>query len=241
VGSGIYIAAAGAIAQTTAMDATANNIANATTSGFHAERVSFKEVMTKAKSPDTMMVQSNTGKTIDSQNGALLQTNNPLDLAIEGDGMFSVQTIQGPRFTRAGNFQLDSQSNLVTADGYKVLGEGGQPISLPPTATNIAVTSDGSISADGQPVGKLKLATFAANQLKREGGNLYSATGQPQKPAPGTEPAVRSGVLESSNVNIVHGVVDLVKVQRNYESLMRIIQGFHDIDDMAAKQIGGPK
>ena len=86
MGSGIYIAAAGAIAQSDAMDATANNIANAGTSGFHAERISFKEVLTKAKSPDQLSVQANTGKTLDSQNGALLQTGNPLDVALEEIG-----------------------------------------------------------------------------------------------------------------------------------------------------------
>jgi flagellar basal-body rod protein FlgF len=239
VGSGIYIAAAGAIAQSNAMDATANNIANANAAGFHAERVSFQEALTRAKSPDQVSVQTNTGKTLDSQNGALLQTNNPLDVAIEGDGMFSVQTPQGTRYTRAGNFQLDSQGMLVTQDGYKVLGEGGQPISMPPTATNVSITSDGSITADGQSVGKLQLATFNSNQLKREGSSMYSATGAPQ--TGGTAPTVRSGMLESSNVNIVHGVVDLVKVQRNYESLMRVIQNYQDIDDQTAKTLGGPR
>ena len=239
MGSGIYIAAAGAIAQSNAMDATANNIANAGTSGYHAERVSFREVLTKAKSPDQMLVQTNTGKTLDSQNGALLQTNNPLDVALEGDGLFSVQTPQGPAYTRAGNFQLDGEGSLVTQDGYKVLGEDKQPISLPPTATNINITSDGTISADGQQVGKLGLVTFNASQLKRQGGTLFTASGSPI--AGGPAPTVRSGMLESSNVNIVHGVVDLVKVQRNYESLMRVVQGFHDIDDRAAKELGGPR
>jgi flagellar basal-body rod protein FlgF len=239
MGSGIYIAAAGAIAQSDAMDATANNIANAATSGYHAERVSFREVLTRAKAPDQMMVQTSTGKTLDSQAGALLETNNPLDVALEGDGMFSVQTPQGAAYTRAGNFQLDSQGTLVTQDGNKVLGDNNQPILLPPAATNISVGQDGSITADGQPVGKLKLVTFNAAQLKRTGGNLFTASGAPLAGAP--VPTVRSGMLESSNVNIVHGVVDLVKVQRNYESLMRVVQGFHDIDDRAAKELGGPR
>jgi flagellar basal-body rod protein FlgF len=239
VGSGIYIAAAGAIAQSNAMDATANNIANANAAGFHAEHISFQEALTRAKSPDQVSVQTNTGKTLDSQNGAMLQTNNPLDLAIEGDGMFSVQTPQGMRFTRAGNFQLDSQGTLVTPDGYKVMGEGSQPLSLPPNATNVSVGADGSITADGQNVGKLSLVKFNTNQLKREGGTLYSASGTPLKD--NTTPTVRSGMLESSNVNIVHGVVDLVKVQRNYESLMRVIQNYHDIDDQTAKTLGGPR
>ena len=239
MGSGIYIAAAGAIAQSNAMDATANNIANANSAGFHAEHISFSEALSRAKSPDQISVQTNTGKTLDSQNGTMLQTGNPLDLAIEGDGMFSVQTPQGARYTRAGNFQLDSQGTLVTPDGYKVMGEGNQPISLPPTAANVSVGSDGSITADGQAVGKLALVKFNTNQLKREGGTLYSATGTPVKD--NTTPTVRSGMLESSNVNIVHGVVDLVKVQRNYESLMRVIQNYHDIDDQTAKTLGGPR
>ena len=239
MGSGIYIAAAGAIAQTTALDATANNIANANSAGYHAERVSFKAVMSGTRSPDTALVQATTGKTLDTENGALLQTDNPLDVAIEGDGMFGVQTPQGARYTRAGNFQLDNGGQLVTPDGYHVLGADGQPIALPPNATNIAVGSDGTISADGQQVGQLKLVTFKASQLKREGASLFSATGKPA--TGGTAPTVRSGMLESSNVNVVHGVVDLVKVQRNYETLMRVIQGYHDIDDRAAKELGSPR
>jgi flagellar basal body rod protein FlgG len=174
---------------------------------------------------------------VDAQAGALSQTDNPLDLALDGDGYFTVQTQNGPRYTRAGNFQVDEQRNLVTADGYQVLGEGG-PINLPPGATNIAVDTDGTVSADGAAVGKLELARFAPNQMKREGGSLFSATGNKLT---GDAPKVRSGMLEASNVNIVRGVVDLVKVSRTYESLMRVIQGYHDVESRAARDLGAPK
>jgi flagellar basal-body rod protein FlgF len=237
--SGIYIATAGAVAQSQALDATANNIANASTAGFHADRVSFREMLGTARSADVAMVSPSTAHGVDGERGAMLQTENPLDLAIEGDGVFGVETPEGTRYTRAGNFQLDSNRELVTQDGFKVRGEGGAPISVPPDANLIAVTPDGNISADGHAIGRLELATFSPAQLKREGGSLFSATGAPSATA--ERPKVRSGMLESSNVNIVRGVVDLVKVSRTYESLMKMIQGYHDVESRAARDLGGPK
>jgi flagellar basal-body rod protein FlgF len=237
VSSGIYVATAGAVAQSNALDATANNIANASTAGFHGDRVTFREALTAARSPDVATVGAGTTR-IDSQAGALQPTENPLDLALDGDGYFAVATPNGPRYTRAGNFQLDGARNLVTADGLAVRGEGGAPINLPADAQAIAVAEDGTVSADGATLGKLELVRFAPAQVKREGGSLFSATG---RPLAGDPPRVRSGMLESSNVNVVRGVVDLVKVSRTYESLMRMIQGYHDVESRAARELGAPK
>jgi len=235
--SGIYIASAGAVAQSNALDVTANNIANASTAGFHGDRVTFKEALGKARSADAASVGSG-GSRVDTQSGALQQTDNPLDLAIDGDGLFGVESPTGTRYTRSGNFKLDEGRNIVTADGMKVRGEGGSPIVVPPNAQSISVGSDGSVSADGQLVGKLELVKFAPNQLKREGGSLFSAAG---KPLGGEAPKLHAGMLEGSNVNVVRGVVDLVKVSRTYESLMRVIQNYHDVESRAAKELGGPK
>ena len=235
--NGIYAATAGAVAQSNALDATANNIANASTAGFHGDRVTFREALTAARSPDIASVGAGTAR-IDSQAGALTQTENPLDLALEGDGYFGVATPGGPRYTRAGNFQLDQARNLVTADGFQVRGAGGAPINVPADAGDIAIAVDGTVSAGGNEIGKLELVRFAPGQLKREGGTLFSATGRPLT----TDlPRVRSGMLEASNVNVVRGVVDLVKVSRTYESLMRMIQGYHDIESRAARELGTPK
>jgi len=235
--SGIYIATAGAVAQSTALDATANNIANATTAGFRADRVTFREALASARSPDIELVGTGTTR-IDSQAGALTASENPLDLALDGDGYFAVQTPNGPRYTRAGNFQLDDAHNLVTTEGFAVRGEGGAPINIPPEATQISVAVDGTVSADGAELGKLELVRFAPSQVKREGGTLFSASG---RPTTGDPPKVRSGMLEASNVNIVRGVVDLVKVSRSYEALMRMIQGYHDVESRAARELGTPK
>jgi len=235
--SGIYVASAGAIAQSNALDATANNIANASTAGFHGDAVTFKQVMTQARSPDVGLVDAGTAR-IDSQPGALNPTGNPLDLALEGDGYFSVQSEQGTRYTRAGNFELDPTGKLVTSEGLQVNGEHGAPITIPPGASNVQVASDGTVSADGTTVGKLELVKLKSSQLQRQGGSLFAATGTPE---PGAPPTVRSGMLESSNVNVVRGVVDLVKVSRTYESLMQVIQGFHDVESRAAETLGAPK
>jgi flagellar basal-body rod protein FlgF len=235
--NGIYVATAGAVAQSQALDATANNIANATTAGFHGDRVTFREALTAARSPDIASVGAGTTR-VDLAPGALQPTENPLDLALEGDGYFAVNTPAGPRYTRAGNFQLDTGRNLVTVDGNKLRGDGGAPIAIPPEATVVGVAPDGTVSADGNPVGKLQLAKFAPNQVKRDGGTLFSATGAP---IGGDPPRVRSGMLESSNVNVVRGVVDLVKVSRLYESLTRVIQGYHDIESRAARELGSPR
>jgi len=236
--SGIYVATAGAVAQSNALDATANNIANATTTGFHGDRVTFREAMTAAKSADVALVGAGTAR-VDTQAGAMSQTGNPLDLALEGDGMFAVDTDKGVRYTRAGNFRLDDNRTLVTVDGFAVRGEGGAHITVPPETKVISVGANGEVTADGESLGTLELATYKHNQLKREGGTLFSASGRPDPNA--APPAVRSGMLEASNVNVVRGVVDLVKVSRTYESLMRVIQGYHDVESRAARDLGGPK
>ena len=233
----MFVATAGAVAQSNALDVTANNIANASTAGFRGDRITFAEQLGRAKSVDVAMVSAGTPG-LDSQAGALSATDNPLDCALEGDGYFTVKTPQGDRYTRAGNFKLDDQHQLVTADGFAVLGQGGQPISLPPTASALAVSADGAISADGVEVGKLALARFATTQMQRQGGALLSASGAQET---GELPKVRGGMLEASNVNVVHSVVDLVKVSRSYESLMKMIQGYHDVESRAARDLGTPK
>lgn len=235
--SGIYTAAAGAIAQSQALDTTANNIANATTVGFRGHRVLFREALAAARSPDITPMAAGTGS-IDNLAGAITTTGNPLDLALEGDGFFAVTTPNGPRYTRAGNFQISSDRTLVTADGFPVRATGGTSITMPPSATAIDVAANGAITVDGNPLATLELARFAPTQLRREGNTLYAATGDPMS---GDPPRVRAGMLESSNVNVVRGVVDLVRVSRSYESLMRVIQGYHDVESRAARDLGGPK
>jgi flagellar basal-body rod protein FlgF len=237
MGSGIYVAAAGAVAQSSALDVTANNVANASTTGFHGAKVSFHEALAQARSPDIALVGNQTSG-LDATAGAMTQTGNPLDLALDGEGYFAVDAPQGVRYTRAGALHLDGGGRLVNLDGLPVRGVGGAPIVIPPTATQIAIGEDGTVATEAGPIGKLELVRFAGASLRRDGATLYAAQG---KPVAGDPPRVLQGTLEGSNVNVVRGVVDLVQVSRTYESLLRVIEGFKAIESRAARDLGGPK
>lgn len=237
MGSGIYVAAAGAVAQSSALDVTANNVANASTAAFQGSRVSFHEALAKARSPDLALVGNQTGS-IDHANGPITETGNPLDLALDGDGYLAVDGPQGVRYTRAGALHLDPEGRIVNADNLPVRGVGGGPLVVPAGSAQLTVGQDGTISTEAGPVGQLALARFGPGALSRDGGTLLSARGAP---IAGPPPRVLQGMLEGSNVNVVRGVVELVQVSRTYESLMRVIEGFKAIESRAARDLGGPK
>ena len=236
--NGIYTAMAGAVAQSDALDVTANNVANASTTGFRAERVSFDETLTRATGKSMVMVAAS-GKGTDTKAGTIQQTGNPLDVALDGDAWFSVDTPNGVRYTRAGNFRTDAEGMLVNADGLHVRGEGGGGIQIPPGTANVAIGGDGTIEADGVIIGKLELARFADGTLKREGDTLFSARGGSLEVGPDVQ--VVAGAIEGANFDVVRGVVDLIKVSRTYEALHRAIETYKDIDSRTARDVGGPQ
>lgn len=238
MGSGIYVATAGAVAQSTALDVTANNIANASTTGFQAARISFSEALAKAKSPDVALVSNSTREIVDGQPGELMTTGNPLDVALHGDGYLSMNTANGVRYTRAGSLQRDPTGLLVSGDGNQIRGQAGSPIVLPEGTSQVTIGEDGAVLADGVEVGKLELSRFAPGALSRDGNATYVAR---KPPVDGEPPQVIQGSLEGSNVNVVRGVVDLVKVSRTYETLLRLIEGYSSVESRAARDLGGPK
>lgn len=238
MGSGIYVATAGAIAQSTALDVTANNIANASTTGFQAARVSFAEALARVRSPDVALVDNSTREVVDGQPGSITPTGNPLDVALEGDGYLGVTTEAGIRYTRAGAFTRDATGVLRTVDGATVRGEGGATITLPEGTASVTISAEGAVFADGAEVGRLELVRFGPRALTRDGAARYIAN---QPPIAGPPPRVIQGALEGSNVNVVRGVVDLVKVSRTYETLLRLIEGFSTIESRAARDLGGPR
>jgi flagellar basal-body rod protein FlgF len=232
--NGIYVALSGAVAQSQALDVVSNNVANASTTAYRAVRVNFGEALNKAADQHFALTQ---GTTNDMSAGTLIQTGNPLDVALQGDGFFSVNTAQGVRWTRAGELRVAGDGRLVDADGHEVRGAGGKPISIPPDAGELTIGGDGSISAGDVHIGKLELANFAPKSLAREGASLFRATAAP---VAGT-PEVVSGALESSNINVVRGMVDLIRVSRTFEALHRAIETYKEIDQRTARDIGGPK
>jgi len=233
--NGIYTAMAGAVAQADALDTTANNIANANTTGFRAERVRFGEALSRAKGKEHAFVSAKSGIT-DTQAGAQIDTGNPLDLAIHGDGYFAVDTPSGERLTRAGNFQLDPSGRLTTREGFAVKDVKGKPIVVPKSSQGAeppSVDSDGTVRAAGQVVGKIDIRKYDAKDLVREGSTMWSTTAKPIVGGKAVE--VGAGQLEQGNFNVVTGMVDLVRISRTYETLHRMIEGQKQMDDSMTK------
>jgi len=212
------------------MDITANNIANMTTPGFMAQNMLFKEMVQKTDERGgggkISSVGSN-GSYRDLSQGQFTQTHNPLDAAIDGEGYFVVDTPDGTRYTRTGNFSLDNTGALVTKDKYKVQGEGG-PINIPQGATNIQINKDGTINTDKGSAGKLKLVKFQDEQgIQYIGGNLYSVEDQQAQPV--AKPHIEQGMLEGSNVNPIFEMNKMIELLRTYQSTQNIINTDHDM------------
>lgn len=198
------------------MQVIANNIANASTTGFKAENVMFSEFVSDlGRGHDSLsMASANVRNTSQSQ-GGLSQTGGDFDLAIEGDGFFLIETADGPRLTRAGAFTPNENGDLVTMDGNPVLDAGGAPVFIPQGAGTIGIAPDGTLSAGGQPIGQIGLVVPTdPNQMVRQGGTMFDARG-------GFEPAdngrMLQGFLEESNVNAITQIGRMIEVQRAYE------------------------
>lgn len=198
------------------MQVIANNIANASTTGFKAEGVMFSEYVSDLGRghPSLSMATADVRQTVQSQ-GGLAQTGGPFDLAIEGDGFFLIETAGGQRLTRAGSFTPNQNGDLVTMDGNRVLDAGGAPVFIPQDAGTIGISSDGTISAGGQPIGQIGLVLpNDPNTMVREGGTMFDAQD-------GFEAALEGrmlqGFVEESNVNPIVQIGRMIEVQRAYE------------------------
>jgi len=203
----------------------ANNIANASTTGFRREGMVFSEHVKRLESGPSLSMAHGNARHIDLSQGGLAQTGGSFDFAIQGDGFFLVETPGGQRLTRAGSFTPSAEGELVTPDGYRVLDEGGAAIFIPPDAAKISLAQDGTLSADGVPVTRLGLWQPADPlKLRHEGGTLFAAAGGV---TPAEDGLVLQGFVEESNVNAIAEVSRMIEVQRAYE----MGQGMLDRED----------
>lgn len=222
--SGYYAICSGLAAQTQALDLVAHNLSNLTTTAYRGQQTTFRSLLS---GPSTLSAYNLngvvndfgvlSGTRLDLSSGSLAPTGNPLDAAVAGDGFFEVQSAQGMLYTRDGGFHTTSAGELVTAQGDAVQGQQG-PITVP--TGNVTISSDGTISVDGNVIDKLRLVDFApGTDLTAVGNATYSAPAEAAQPA--TQSEVRQGMLEGSNVSATTAVVQLISVQRNAEMLGR--------------------
>jgi flagellar basal-body rod protein FlgF/flagellar basal-body rod protein FlgG len=229
--SGYYAAMTGLVARTEALDTAAANLANAQTPGYRAEREFFRSVLLGPDAADSQLGKSVNnygllgGDQLSMAQGALQTTGNPLDLAIEGQGFFMIETPKGPRYTRDGSFHRAQNGQIVTQAGEPVLSAAGKPIAIPPG--EVSVGGDGAVSVAGGVVAQVGVFSFpAGTQLTPEGANRYVAP-EGVTPAPAKDAAIHQGAVEAANEDVVQGSLDLIMMQRQAEMMQRALTVFH--------------
>ena len=235
----IYSPVTAALAQEIHLEITANNVANVNTRGYRADRVYFSGT---AGSVGSSFIPGIISEVVtDFTPGPIKTTGEALDVAIEGEGFFVVETPNGPRYTRNGHFLLNSEGELITASGYPVIGTGGS-IALP--TGQVEISNSGKISVQGPEVGAqpIELDSFLIVQFLRpddfvkEGGTLFRSEGA--DPFPIEKIQLRQGAVEASNVDAVSEMVSLIRILRLYEAAQKAIQTADEVEEMASTSVG---
>ncbi len=220
------------------LDLLANNLANTETGGYKADR-EFYSVYSSAEASADAQNNVTTLPVIERQwtdlsSGDLRPTSNPLDLAVNGEGMFAIQTARGIRYTRNGNFRVSPAGSLVTADGNTIQSKTGNPIVLDRTLP-VEILSDGTVQQSGSPLGQIQMASFDPQSLGKEGANYFVALpGATSKPVTGT---VEQGKLEQSNVGAAESAVRLVSITRQFEMLQKAAGIGNDLSKKSIEEV----
>jgi flagellar basal-body rod protein FlgF len=229
--SGYYAAMTGLVARTQALDTAAANLANAQTPGYRAEREFFRSALLGPDALSSQLGQAVNnygllgGDQLSMAQGALEPTGNPLDLAIEGQGVFMVQTPNGARYTRDGSFHRAQSGLLVTESDEPVLSAAGKPIQIPPGQASVG--TDGAISVAGGVVAQVGVFTFPpGTELNAEGANRYVAP-PGAVAAEAKDASVHQGAIEAANQDVVQGSLNLIMMQRQAEMMLRALTVFH--------------
>jgi len=242
--SGMYSALSGNLTAMRRMEIITNNLANINTLGYKKDKVSFESVLAGSVYPP-VVPQSTTADpilqresiTIDYAPGMMNRTGNALDVAIDGDGFFTVAGPEGPAYTRQGSFRMTSDGTLVTVDGFPVIGNDGKNIKVQGGTISIGVKGD--VTVDGERVDTLKIVDFPKPyNLRKIGSALFMPEGSKTVPLVATNAEVRSEYLEASNVDPISEMVQLIDASRYFDSCQRVILAFDGIANKAANELG---
>jgi flagellar basal-body rod protein FlgG len=238
---GLFIAAAGMLADQLRQDVIANNLANATTPGYKGDRAvgeEFNSLLLNNLQTGAPVGQLGTGARIadvvtDGSQGALRHTDNTFDLAISGDGYFAVQSAAGTRYTRDGAFTLDNRGQLSTSKGEPVLGADGRPVVVP-SGGKATIDQGGRVFVNERQVATIGVTALDPQSVRKQGDDLFTGRVR-QGVAPGR---VEQGYLEQANVSSVHEMVDLISVMRSFESSQKASNALDETLGKAVNEIG---
>ena len=238
----VYTAASGLKAHLSAQAAIANNMANASTIGFRADRVVFDQLNVKGPGLQSRQPASEEITDIDRRSGTVVQTGRSLDIAVQGDAWIAVQASDGQEaYTRRGDLRVATTGVLETGDGFPVIGAGGAPITVPP-ADHVTITPEGQVQivpqgsppgTPAQPIETIKLVSAQGSATTKGLDNLLYVKGGGALPQDLTA-RVQSGALEGSNVNLTEALVDMIQNQRSYEVQANLMKEAKQLDESSA-------
>ena len=240
--SGMYSALSGNIAAMKRMDIISNNLANINTPGYKKDRMTFEGMLAGASTPlavptsktaDPLLQKENVY--IDYSAGSVSQTGNALDVAINGDGFFTVSTPNGTAYTRQGNFRLAADGTLVTIDGFPVLGQGGE---IQIKGSNVVINAKGEITVDGAAAGTLNLVDFPKPYNLTKTGSALFVPSDPQATPQAAKAAIQQGQLEGANVDSVGEMVQMIETNRYFDACQKVILGYDELAGKAANDLG---
>lgn len=254
----MYSALFGALTTEHRMNMIANNLANASTTGYKREKLNFKDTFLRfahdyvvdarpnlrdkqlLPEPD-MIAKPRIGQAkIDFSDGGMRQTGNPLDLAIQGEGFFKIDTPDGVMYTRNGSFRVSEEGQLVNGQGHPVLGKDG-PVEIPPGAT-VQVNNNGRLIAAGNDLGALDIVTFEepAAVLEKEGRNQFRPKNRttPPEETPAENAVVSQGFLEMANVEVVEEMVNMIETSRAFEAYQKVMSTNQTLDERNVRDVG---
>ncbi|MBY0428388.1 MAG: flagellar basal-body rod protein FlgF, partial [Alphaproteobacteria bacterium] len=218
------------------MDIVAQNIANVNTTGYKSNDVLFQDFLVKPDSKNTHHMVLDRATLRNTTQGSFTKTDNPLDIAISGQGYFAVQTPQGTQYTRQGTFQVDAEGNIVTADGYPILSGGGSTIAVPTNAKSVEIGLDGTISTETGKVGRLQVVKFKNEQLmKQTYGGFYKTD---EAAEVDEEAQLHQGMVEASNVKSVQEMTHVLEISRAYERVAHLIDAENQRLTNAIRSLG---
>lgn len=240
----LYVGLAHKAALKRRMDVVAHNVANMSTTAFNKERVVFRQMLmdapgASATSGGKISYVQDYGVLRNLSAGTVIPSSNPLDIFIKGRGYISVQTQGGETmYTRNGRMMINEQNQLSLLSGELVLDDGGQPIEFDDDEFGISIASDGTLSTNNGEKGKIGLAQFTNEQdMKRVGSSLYETTQAPKPQENMTDISIKTKAFESSNVNAIESMVEMIDVMRAYEKASKNDSSYEDMRKDGLKRL----
>lgn len=224
----------------------ADNVANVNTHGFRKLEMNFREIISRPGGHATASYVADRALLLSQLDGALENTSNPLDIALTGSGFLAIDVNGTTQYTRRGQMSLSADGTLVTVEGHPVLDNAGAPIQLPPEATSIIISADGTLATEAGQLAQIGVYQFSAEDMKllqRAGNSAFipqlGAAAQPVDFGQPGAPQVRQGFLEASNVNAVEEMVNMETVSRAYQQSLTLARGLEELEQRAIRNLSG--